>query len=131
MRKTLASCLIALMAVSAPSFAAQNYYGQGLIEPMAHHRHVRLVVDDGGEDVVGLDRNGQAFALAQRVVRLLGSSRLGQQHGGEGVDECQVAFVARGMKCRRRLGEVVAHDPRVADLLVAEGQLVVRQPDRA
>jgi hypothetical protein len=39
---------------------------QRLIVMMAHQRHVRLVVDDSREHVVGVNRHGEPFAVAQR-----------------------------------------------------------------
>ena len=47
------------------------------------------------------------------------------------MDEGQVTPIAGGVKRGRGFGEVIADDARVADLLVAEGQLVVRETDRA
>jgi hypothetical protein len=45
------------------------------------------------------------------------------------VDECEVAAIARRMQCGGRLGQVLPDDPRVTDLFVAEGQLVMREAD--
>ena len=39
--------------------------------------------------------------------------------------------IAHGVKRRRRLGEVLAHDARVTDLLVAQRQFVVGETDGA
>ena len=45
------------------------------------------------------------------------------------MDERQMPAVPGCVEGRRRLGEVVAYDSRVADLLVAERQLVVGKAD--
>ena len=47
------------------------------------------------------------------------------------MDEREVAAIAGGVQRRCGFGQVLADDARVADLLVAERQLVVREADRA
>ena len=46
------------------------------------------------------------------------------------MDERQVPAIAGGVERRGRFGQVVANDAGVADLLVAERELVVGEPDR-
>ena len=41
----------------------------------------------------------------------------------------EIAAVARGVQCRRCFGDVLADDGRVADLAIAEGELIVGQTD--
>ena len=103
---------------------------QRLIGMVAHELHVGLIVDDACEHIVGLDGNGQPLALSERACRLVASTRLREQHRRQRMDERQVTAIAGRMERRGSLGEVVAHDPGIADLFVAERQFVMGEPDR-
>ncbi|MNC88794.1 hypothetical protein D3C83_46530 [compost metagenome] len=98
---------------------------------MAHERDVCLVMDDPGEHIVGMNRHGEPFALPQRGARFVRTARLRQEHGREGMHEREMPPVARRMQRRGGFRQMLAHDSRIADLLVAEGQLVMREPDGA
>ena len=104
---------------------------QRLIVAMAHQRHVRLVVNDAREDVVGGDGHRQTLGLSQSGRGFVHTSRLRQQDRRQRVDEREMTSIAGRVQRRRRFREMVADDARVADLLVAEGQLVVGKTDRA
>ena len=45
------------------------------------------------------------------------------------MEQREIAAIARGVKRRRCFGDVLAHDRGVADLAIAEGELVVGQTD--
>jgi hypothetical protein len=47
------------------------------------------------------------------------------------VDEREAALIAGRVERRRRLRDVIADDGRVADVAVAQAELVVGEPDRA
>ena len=98
---------------------------------MPHQRHVRLVVHDPREHVVGGNRHRQTLALPQRGGRFVDAAGLREQHGRQRVDEREVTSIAGGVQRRCGFGEVLADDARIADLLVAEGQLVVGETDGA
>ena len=78
-----------------------------------------------------LDLGRRATAFRADFDRVEEAARLGEQDRGKRVHEGEVAAVAGRMERRRRFGEMLAHDPRVADLFVAEGQLVMGQTDGA
>ena len=104
---------------------------QRLIVLMAHQRDVRLVVDDPRQHVVGRNRHREPFALSQGGGGLVVAAGLREQHGRERVDEREVTPVAGGVERRSGFRQVVADDAGVADLLVAERQLVVGEADGA
>ncbi len=84
-----------------------------------------------GEHVVGLDGHREPFALSKRRGGFVAAAGLREEHGRERVHEREMAAIAGGVQRRRGFGEVLADDAGVADLLVAEGELVVREADRA
>ena len=55
--------------------------GERLVVVVAHERHVRLVVDDAGQHVVGLDGLREPLTLAKRTRGLVGSAGLREQDG--------------------------------------------------
>ena len=73
----------------------------------------------------------QPLGLAQRRHRLVEPSFLRERDAGQRVDHRQVAPVAGGVQRRGGLGDVLADDGRVADLPVAEAELVVGEADGA
>ena len=73
----------------------------------------------------------QALALPQRGDRLRGAAGLGQEDGRQRVHERQVPAIPGGVQGRGGLRQMVAEDSRVADLLVTEGELVLRETDGA
>ena len=102
-----------------------------LIVPMPHQRDVRLVVHDAGEHVVGVNGHREPFALPQRGRGFVVAARLREQHRRQRVDEREMAAIAGGVQRGCGFGQVLADDAGIADLLVAEGQLVMREADRA
>jgi len=102
---------------------------QRLLVLMAHERHVRLVVHDSGKHVVGLDGHRQPLALAERGTGFLAAAGLCEQHGGEGVHQREMTAIPRSVERGRGFREMLADDAGVADLLVAERELVVREAD--
>ena len=102
-----------------------------LIVPMPHQCHVRLVVHDPREHVVGGNRHGEAFALAECGDRFFAAAGLREQDGGQRVHEREVATIAGGMQCGGGFCQMLANDAGIADLLVAERELVVRKADGA
>ena len=69
--------------------------------------------------------------MAHRDERLFEPPFLGERHAGQRVHHRQVPPVARGVQRRCGRGQVLADDRRVADLPVAERQLVVGKADGA
>ena len=102
-----------------------------LIVAMLHQRHVRLVVHDPREHVVGGNRHGETLALAQCGDRFVAAAGLREQNGRQRVHEREVATIASGMQRGSGLGQMLANDAGIADLLVAERKLVVREADGA
>jgi hypothetical protein len=103
---------------------------QRLLVLVAHERHVGLVVDDAGEDVVGVDGHREPLALPECAGGFIGAARLREQHGRQRMHERKVPSIARRVERRRRLGEMLAYDSGVADLFVAVRELVMGEPDR-
>ena len=85
---------------------------------------------DDAEHVLRLHRRGKALGLPQRGDGFLDAAALRQHDAGQRVQEGEVAPIAGGVQRRRGLRDVLADDRRVADLLVAEPELVVREADR-
>ena len=96
---------------------------------MLKQRDVRLVVADDAEHVLRLHRRRKALGLTERGRGFFDASALRQHDTRQRVEQREIAAVARGMQRRRRLRDVLADDRRVADLLVAEPELVVREAD--
>ena len=94
-------------------------------------RDVRLVAADERQHVVGLDGGGQLLGLAQRGHRLVVAARLRERDAEQRVAQREVAPIAGGVERRDRLADLLADDRRVADLPVADAQLVVREADGA
>lgn len=94
-----------------------------------HQRDVCLVVHDPREDVVGRNRHRKAFSLTERSRRLVIPARLREQHRRQRMHEREMTTVSHGVQRRRGLGQVLADNARVANLLVAEGKFVVGQSD--
>ena len=104
---------------------------QRLVVAVLHQRDVRLVAADRRQDVAGVDHHREPLGLAQRRHRLVEPAFLRERHARQRVDHRQVPAVAGGVKRRRRLRDVLADDGGVADLAVAEAELVVGKADRA
>ena len=100
------------------------------VEMLAHERDVCLVVRDAGEQIVGGNRLCQTLALAESGLGLFASARLREEDGRQRVDERQMPAFPGGMKRGRGLRQVLADDAGVADVLVAVGELIVRETDR-
>ena len=71
------------------------------------------------------------LGLAERGQRLVVAAGLRERAARERVHEREVPPVADRVQRGRGLGEVLAHRRRVADLLVAAGQLEMREAHRA
>ncbi len=108
-------------------------FGQchGLVVAAAQLRDGGLVHVGQRQHVVGAERRGQPLGVAQRAGRVLVAALLGEHHARHRMHLRQVPPVAGGMQRGRRFGQVFADDRVVADLLVAEHELEVRQPDAA
>ena len=104
---------------------------QRLIVAVLHHRHVRLVAADGRDDVVGVDHQREPLGLPQRGHRFVEPSLLGERDAAQRMDQRQVAAVAGGVQRRGRLRDVLADDRGVADVAVAQPELVVGEADGA
>src|SRR6188508_3398866 len=102
-----------------------------LLVAMLHQCHVRLVMHDAREHIVGRYRHREAFTLPQPRDGFVCSARLREQYRGQRMNERQVTPVADSMKSRGRLRQVLTNDARVANLLVAKGELIVSKTDRA
>ena len=102
-----------------------------LLVPVLQHRHVRLVAAHRRQDVVRLRERCHALRVAERRHRLFRASELRQRDAGQRVDERQMAAIARRVKGRRRLGDVLADDGDVADLPIAVAELVMGEADGA
>ena len=98
---------------------------------MLQHHHVRLIAADRREHVVGLHRCREALGLAERRERLVVAADLRERDAGERLHQREVPPVSPRVQRRRRLGDVLPDDRDVADLSIAEAQLVMRQADRA
>ncbi len=105
-------------------------HGERLLMAVLEQRHVRLVVADDTEDILRLHRRRESLGVLQRGIGFFDAPALSEHSAGEGVEDCKVAAIARGMQRRRRFRDVFPHDRRVADLPVAEPQLVMREADR-
>jgi hypothetical protein len=102
-----------------------------LIMTMTHQRHVRLVVDDAGEHVVGGNRHRETFTLPQTCRRFVNAAGLREEDRGQRVHEREVSSIACGVERRSGFCQVVANNARITDLLVAQRELVVRQANRS
>ena len=100
-----------------------------LLVLVPHERDVRLVVHDPREHIVCLDRHRETLALPESRRSFFTAARLREKDRGQRMDEGEVAAIACRVKCRGGFSEVFADDARVANLLVAEGELVVGEPD--
>jgi hypothetical protein len=69
-----------------------------LIVMMAEERDVRLIVDDAGEHIVGLNGHREPLALSKGGRRFVAPARLREQHGGQRMHQRQVAPVAGGVQ---------------------------------
>ncbi len=105
--------------------------GERLLVPVLDQRHVCLVAAHRREDVPGLHHQRQPLGMPQRGHRLVESPFLRVGDAREGMDHREMAAVPGGVQRGGGLGDVLADDSGVADLPVAEPQLVVREADGA
>ena len=103
---------------------------QRLIVTVLHQRDVRLIAAHRGKDVAGVHEKGESLRMAQRSHRFVKPPLLSESDARERMDHREVPFVARGVKRRRGLRDVVPDDRGVADLPIAQTELVVGKPDR-
>ncbi len=101
-----------------------------LFVPVLDQRDVRLVVADDAEHVLRLGGRGEPLGLPQRRARLVEPARFGEHDAGKRVHEGQIPPIAGRVQRRGRLGHVLPDDGRVADLLVAEAELVMGETNR-
>ena len=103
-----------------------------LLVAVLHQCDVGLVAAHGGQHVAGVARAAPAAPPARSAV-IASSSRplLGQRDSRQRVHHREVARVSGGVKGGSGLREVVAHDGGVADLAIAEPELVVGEADGA
>ena len=104
---------------------------QRLVVAVLHHRHVRLVAAHRRDDVAGSDHQRQPLGLAQRRHRFVEAAFLRERDAAQRVDQREVAPIAGGVQRRGRLRDVLADDGGVADVAVAETELVVGEADGA
>ncbi len=102
-----------------------------LLVPVQHHRDIGLVAADGRQDVARFDRHGQPLGVPQRRHGLVQPPFLRERDPGERMDHREVPPVAGRVEGRSRLGDVLADDGDVADLTVAEAELVVAEANGA
>ena len=121
-------------SVRRPGFLLELHASLGqrqrLLVPMLHRGDVRLVSEDRREDVARLRGNGQPLRVAHRNERLFEPPFLGERDARQRMNHGQVTPVAGGVQRRCGRGQVLANDRRIADLPVAERQLVLRKADR-
>ena len=103
--------------------------GERLVVAMPHHRHVRLVAADAPQDVLGLRRRGQLLGLPKRAHGLVVAAGLGVDDAEQRVDRREVAPVAGRVEGRDGLAHLLPDDGGIADLPVADAQLVVGEAD--
>ncbi len=103
---------------------------KGLIVAVPHQGHVGLVAADQREDVFGAGHRREMLGLAQGRHRFVGAARLREHDAHQGVALREVASIAGGVERGDGGAGVLADDRRVADLPVADGELVVGEPDR-
>ena len=101
-----------------------------LLVAMPDQRDVRLVDADDRERVVRCQRRGLTLGQPQRRRRFVVAAALRVHDARQRLHERQVSPVAGGVKRRGRLADVLADDRGVADLDVAERQLVVGEAHR-
>ena len=95
-----------------------------------HQRDVRLVAAHRREDVAGFRDHRETLRLAERGDGLVQAPFLRQRHARQRMDHGEMASIACGVQSGGRLGDVLPHDRHLADLTVAEAQLVVGKADR-
>jgi hypothetical protein len=99
--------------------------------PVLHQRDVRLSAADRRHDIPRIDSERKAFGLPQRRQCLVETAFLSQGHTGNAVDHRQLTPIAGGMERGGRLRQVLADDGGVADVVVADGELVMHESDGA
>ena len=77
-----------------------------------------------------LHRRRKALGLAKRRHGLFDAPALREHHARQRMQQREIAPVSSGVQRRCGLRDVLADDGRVADLLVAVSELVVREADR-
>ena len=98
---------------------------------MLHQRDVGLVAANRRENIARFDDDREPLGLPQRRDRFVEPAFLCERDARQRVHHRQVAAIAGRMKRRRGIGDVFADDRHVADLAVAEPELVVGEPDSA
>ena len=86
-------------------------------------------MQDDAEHILRLHRRREPLGLPKRGHRFFDAPALREHDARQRVKQREVAAVAGGVQRRRGLRDVLADDRRVADLLVAEPELVVREAD--
>ena len=100
---------------------------QGLLVPVQHQRDVRLVAAHRRQDVARLGGHRDAFGVLQRGHRLVQAPLLRQRDARERMHHRDMTAIAGRIQRRRCLRDVLANNGDVADLAVAQTQLVVRK----
>ncbi len=104
---------------------------QRLVVPVADQRDVGLVAAHQCQHVVGAGSRGEVLGLPQRGHRFVGASGLGGHDRQQRVALREAPAVARGVQRGDGLANLFPDDGRVADLAVADAELVVGQADGA
>ena len=103
---------------------------QGLVVAMLQRGDVRLIAVNRRQDVASLHGDRQPLGMAHRDQRLLQPALLSQRDARQRVHHRQIPPIAGGVKGGGGGGEMLPDDGAVADLAVAEPELVVGQADR-
>ncbi len=103
----------------------------GLVVAAPELGHGGLVHVGQCQHVVGAERGGEPFGVAQGGRGILVAALLREHHARDRVHLCEVTAIAGRMQRGRGFGQMITDDRMVADLLVAEDQFEMRQPDAA
>ena len=104
---------------------------QCLLVSVLEGQYRRLVANNRPDHIVSVDARREPLGRAQARHRFDIASDLSEGNAGERVDEAEVSSVARRVKGRRGLCEMLANNRRVTDLSIAERKLVVGESDGA
>ncbi len=102
---------------------------QRQVVAVLNQRDVCLVVANDAEHILCMDRRSEIFRLTKRGHRFFHAPALNKYPARERVQQREVPAVASGMKSRSGLGDVLANDSDVANLVVAKAELEMSEAD--
>jgi hypothetical protein len=105
--------------------------GERLLVPMLHQSDVRLVATYRRQDIERFDNDRQSFSLSQSRHGFVEPAFLRPGNTRQRMNHREVPSIASRMKGGRGLGDVLAHDRHLADLSIAEAELVMGKSDGA